>query len=283
MSRRDGTRRVPVDGGELAFEILDGVTEPILCVHGISSQRRLWNWLRAEAPDLTLIAPDLRGRADSAEVAGPSSVGRHSDDMIALLDHIGIEAVHVCGMSMGGFVAIDLAHRYPTRAKSLILVDGGFPMNVPPGLTPEQIPVLFADRLARLEQKWESAADYAAFFTANTAPLLDPADPLLLDYLEHDLRDGVVQLSGRALVDDAGSVFFAETPWATIAHPIRFLYAEWGGGPDTPAGYPSDRVGEYLARTVSSRFLPGTDHAASIMTRSSAVEVAAMIRDALDA
>ena len=280
MSGLEGTRRVPVDGGQLAFEVFTGATEPILCVHGISSQRRLWNWLRAEAPDLTLVAPDLRGRADSFGVNGPYSVGRHSDDMVALLDHLALPSIHVCGMSMGGFVAVDLAHRYPDRVKSLILVDGGFPMNVPPGLTPEQIPVLFADRLGRLEQKWDSVADYAAFFTANTAPRLDPSDPLLLDYLEHDLRDGVVQLSGPALVEDASSVFFAENPWSSVAHPIRFLYAEWGG-PGAPVAYPPDRVGEYLAHTVSSRYLPGTDHAGSIMTRSSAMSVAAMIREAL--
>src|SRR5580658_1786564 len=88
---------VEVPGGALAVEVIISGTEPVLAVHGISSQRRLWNWLRAAAPDLSLIAPDLRGRGDSVGVAGPSSVARHAADLIAVLDHLGLDAVPVCG------------------------------------------------------------------------------------------------------------------------------------------------------------------------------------------
>jgi pimeloyl-ACP methyl ester carboxylesterase len=48
-----------------------------------------------------------------------------------VLDHLDLAAVHMCGMSMGGFVAVELATAYPGRVKSLILVDGGFPMAAP--------------------------------------------------------------------------------------------------------------------------------------------------------
>ena len=82
-----GTGHAPVDGGELAYEVLPGSTPPVLAIHGISSQRKLWNWLHHVSPELTLIAPDLRGRADSVELTGPSSLGRHVADLIALLDH----------------------------------------------------------------------------------------------------------------------------------------------------------------------------------------------------
>jgi hypothetical protein len=53
------------------------------------SQRKLWNWLRAAAPEITLIAPDLRGRADSYQVQGTSSMARHVADLNALLDVLG--------------------------------------------------------------------------------------------------------------------------------------------------------------------------------------------------
>src|SRR5689334_6729957 len=72
-----GLHRIHVLGGELAVEVHAGSTEPVLAVHGISSHRRLWNWLRAELPELTLVAPDLRGRADSLHVAGASDVRQH--------------------------------------------------------------------------------------------------------------------------------------------------------------------------------------------------------------
>jgi hypothetical protein len=38
---------VEVPGGALAVEVISSGTEPVLAIHGISSQRRLWNWLRA--------------------------------------------------------------------------------------------------------------------------------------------------------------------------------------------------------------------------------------------
>ena len=122
-----GVAAVPVEGGLLSYELLDGATEPVLAIHGVSSQRRLWNWLRSQAPELTLIAPDLRGRADSVTIAGPFSLTQHVTDMIILLDRLGIDSIHVCGMSMGGYVAMRLAAQQPARVKSLILVDGGFP------------------------------------------------------------------------------------------------------------------------------------------------------------
>jgi pimeloyl-ACP methyl ester carboxylesterase len=271
----------PVDGGSLAVEVLAGTTEPVLAIHGISSQRRLWNWLRAESPSIQLIAPDLRGRGDSFGVTGPSSVQQHADDMVAVLDAVGLTAAHVCGMSMGGFIGIDLAHRYPDRVKSLILVDGGFPMATPPGLTRDLLPVIFADRLGRLEQTWASLDEYVAFFTANTAPLLDPDDALLRDYLEHDLRDGRVRLSGEALLGDAESIFFRDNPWESLATPIRFAHAEWSTGKDTSPAYPPDAVERYSPHTVETTFVPGVDHAASIMTRAGGRAAAGLINAAL--
>ena len=123
--------RIAVAGGTLTVEVARSATNPVLAIHGISSQRKLWNWLRATAPELSLIAPDLRGRGDSVGVTGGSSMGTHAADMVAVLDALGLESVDVCGMSMGGFVAVELAACYPERVQSLILVDGGLPMPTP--------------------------------------------------------------------------------------------------------------------------------------------------------
>jgi pimeloyl-ACP methyl ester carboxylesterase len=277
-----GVATVPVHGGLLTYEILAGSTEPVLAIHGVSSQRRLWNWLHAEAPELTLIAPDLRGRGDSVAISGPFSLAQHVEDMIAILDHLEVDSVHVLGMSMGGFVAMRLAAEHPARVKSLILIDGGFPMSTPPGLTREMVPAVFADRLARLEHAWVDLDDYIAF-VANTAPLLDPADPLLRDNLAHDLRNGRIRLSPSAMLTDAADTYFDPNPWERVQVPIRFMHAEWSVGPDSSPGYPAELVDLYRPRTVDTRLLPGADHAATIMTHSGAAVVAELIKDALSA
>ncbi len=276
--------RIAVPGGALTVEVTRADTEPVLVIHGISSQRKLWNWLRAAAPELSLIAPDLRGRGDSIGVAGASSMGRHAADMVAVLDELGIGAVHVCGMSMGGFVAVELAASYPDRVRSLILVDGGFPMPAPSGMTPEQLPRVFRDRLARLDREWPSVADYARFFVATTGPLLDAADPLLLDYLAHDLSGGSVRLSGEALIADSADVFFGTSGWQQLAVPTRLLAAQWGRGRDSEPAYSSAAVEAFRAQLpwlVSVRELAGVDHAATIMSPAGATAVAELITEAL--
>ena len=110
-----GVATVPVQGGLLTYECWP---EPLsrCWPHGVSSQRRLWNWLHAEAPELTLIAPDLRGRADSGDL-GPFSLAQHVDDMILILDQLDVEAIHICGASMGGFVAIRWRRCIPLASK----------------------------------------------------------------------------------------------------------------------------------------------------------------------
>jgi pimeloyl-ACP methyl ester carboxylesterase len=278
---------VAVPGGTLVVERISSATEPVLAIHGISSQRRLWNWLRAEDPAVSLIAPDLRGRGDSVAVEGPSSIARHAADLVAVLDSFGLEAVQVCGMSMGGFVAVELATSYPDRVKSLILVDGGYPMTPPPGLTAEALPAVFAGRLARLGRDWATVSDYAAFFTHGTAPLLDPADPLLLDYLAHDLDGHHVRLSSEALIADGTDIFFGpswQQKWDQLRTPTRLLTAEWSTGPGSTPAYPPGTVKgsagheQVLVRVLP---LPGTDHAASIMSRAGGKATASLIAEAM--
>jgi hypothetical protein len=75
---------VPVQGGLLTYAVLDGTTEPVLAIHGVSSQRRLWNWLHAEAPEPAY--PD-----DLVERYEPYTVEMRS---LSGLDHAGTVMTH---------------------------------------------------------------------------------------------------------------------------------------------------------------------------------------------
>ena len=181
---------------------------------------------------------------------------------------------------MGGFVAVELATRHPGRVESLVLVDGGFPMATPPGLTPETVEAVFADRVGRLGRTWGSVDEYLDYF-CSTAPLLDRDDPLLRTYVEHDLRDGRVRLSADALVADATSIFFGDVPWRDVGAPVRFLHAEWSTGRDSAPAYPPEAVERYAAVAQTVVGVEGVDHAGSIMSPRGAEATAALTREAL--
>ena len=69
------------------------------------------------------IVPDLRGFGGSGLVPGPSEMGAMADDVLALLDHLGIDAAVVGGVSMGGYVALALLRNDPSRVRALVLAD----------------------------------------------------------------------------------------------------------------------------------------------------------------
>ena len=282
MTLDSAVRSVSVEGGLLASEVTAGTTEPVLCIHGISSQRRLWDWLHQAMPELTIVAPDLRGRGGSIGVVGNSDIATHVRDVIAVLDDLELPAVHVCGMSMGGFVAVEMAYLHPERVRSLILVDGGYALNPPPGLDRDSVRQVFADRFGRLGRDWK-LEEYITFFVANTAPLLDPADPILAGYLAHDIDGSRVRLSAEALASDAADVFFGPSHWDELNLPVRYLYAEWSTGADSPPGYSPEAVERLSRQTVSATLVGGVDHAASIMSPRGAEATARAISEALAA
>lgn len=70
-----------------------------------------------------VIAPCLRGFGESQRPPGPYSIPLLADDLRALLDALGIARCHVCGVSMGGAVVLQLAVDDPGRLSSLIVIN----------------------------------------------------------------------------------------------------------------------------------------------------------------
>ena len=99
---------------------------PVLLVHGFPHARRFWAPMVAALGrgdgEVRAIAPDLRGFGDTPARA-PMTLDQHADDLVALLDHLGIARAVVCGLSMGGYVALALWRRHPGRVRALVLAD----------------------------------------------------------------------------------------------------------------------------------------------------------------
>ena len=69
------------------------------------------------------LVPDLRGFGGSGAGAGSSEMGAMADDVLALLDHLGIDSAVVGGVSMGGYASLALLRNDPARVRALVLAD----------------------------------------------------------------------------------------------------------------------------------------------------------------
>lgn len=100
-----------------------GAGTPLLFLHGFPHDRALWTAQRLSlASHARCIVPDLRGFGQSS-THGPFSVDQYADDAVALLDHLGIAEAVVCGLSMGGYVAMALWRRHPERVRAFAFCD----------------------------------------------------------------------------------------------------------------------------------------------------------------
>jgi pimeloyl-ACP methyl ester carboxylesterase len=110
------------DGAVLAYGDA-GARPPLVLVHGWPLDRGIWApQLGAFAGERRVLAPDLVGAGDSSPV-GRATIAAHADDLLAWLDRLEIHQAALVGLSMGGYVALDFAHRYPERLAALVLAD----------------------------------------------------------------------------------------------------------------------------------------------------------------
>lgn len=103
----------------------DGPGPPVVLLHGFPLSRSMWDAQRGTLGSrYRVIAPDLRGHGESAAIPGVATVDAMADDVIETLDGLQLRAPLVLGgLSMGGYVALSIAERYPERLRALMLLN----------------------------------------------------------------------------------------------------------------------------------------------------------------
>jgi len=113
---------VNLSEGKLAYRQI-GEGRPVVLLHGYCGSHRYWDDV---APLLSgqyrIITPDLRGHGLSSAGEGTYGMERLADDIVVLLDELRLEKVRLFGHSLGGYVALALAERWPDRLEALGLV-----------------------------------------------------------------------------------------------------------------------------------------------------------------
>lgn len=251
--------QVPVDGGMLAAGRWGDGERTVVASHGITANHRSWQAvgeqlvLRSNGT-VSLVAIDHRGRAGSASVQGPFGLAQHADDIVATIDHLGIETAVVAGHSMGGFVVALAAERHPDRVAGLVLVDGGlpFPLDLPPDVDTESvIQSVIGPALDRLDQRWSDVDEYVGFFRSH--PAFSPPNEwnrAADAYVRYDavvdddghvrssvVKEAVLVDGGAAIVDPDSSSALRRTD-----KPSTLLWAPRGILDQRPGLYPPEEI-----------------------------------------
>ena len=210
-----------------------GERTPIVFLHGVGSDKSVWRQqLTHFGEGRRAVAFDYPGYGDSDPAIEGMTRDDYATSILAAMSELHIDQAHVCGLSLGGVIAIAMHHAWPKRIKSLILAD------------------TFADHpdgQGIYERSVAGSSDMRAFAEARADVLLaQPADP--------DVRRQVIDTMAR--IDPAAYAIGAEAVWLADqrerAHEIRVPTLVLCGSEDRPT--------PPALSTALAKLVPGAQH-----------------------
>ncbi|MBK6266057.1 alpha/beta hydrolase [Marivirga sp. S37H4] len=115
---------IPVNNFHLSYDDVGEGAVPVIFLHGYPFDKTMWQiQLDFLNSSHRLIACDIRGFGKSTDEESPLSIDLFADDLIQFMDKLSIDKAILCGLSMGGFIALNAMKRFPARFEALILCD----------------------------------------------------------------------------------------------------------------------------------------------------------------
>lgn len=226
----DDLRVVDAGGVRLACRVTgDDAAPPLVALHSLADDGTSWDDVaRRLAGRYQVYAPDLRGHGQS-DRCGEYSFELMRDDVLGLLDALGLERVTLLGHSMGATVAYLLAGGRPDRVSRLVLEEPPPPVPAdPPRAMPEErdasAPYDWAMVEAVYRQRNEPDPGYWDLLPAITAPTLVIAGGAA----SHLPQDEIAEIARRIpdcrlTTIDAGHLIHDERPREFAAAIEAFL------------------------------------------------------------
>jgi len=262
------------DGVEINLAVWEGEGNDILCIHGLTANCRCWDGIASSLSPLHRVwAMDLRGRGFSEKPSSGYSIDHHCRDIRALLGHLGIKRIALMGHSLGAYIALAYAAKYPEQVGNLILIDGGGK------LSPEQAARVFAgikpslDRLGQVFPTFEAYID-----NMKKAPFLQPWSPLMDAYFRHEAEmfpGGVrSRIQPAHIQEEASNLnrFEAEPLYRQIQCPALILRAPEGMLAKDDILLPEEVMDKMIRKIPGAKRLdlPGTNHFSILFAPSAA-------------
>lgn len=285
---REARGRVPGDGIELSFGYWPGRGAPVVALHGLTaSYVNFIGVAERLAGRRPLFALDLRGRGDSDKPEGPYGLAQHARDVAAAMQALDIGPSVIVGHSMGAFIATALAAQNPELVAGLILIDGGYLLDMPNGADAAQVlDAVLAQRITQLRETYPSREVYRQFW--RTRPNFPPADwgPWTEAFLNYEVGGEAPLLRPKASeaavrFDVAESFKTAEITarLESLRVPVMLLRAATGFALDRPQLIPDhalEQMRTFLPE-LEEETIPGTTHYTIALGERGASRVANLI------
>lgn len=122
-----------VNGVQLHYSAEGPQDKPVIVFsNSLGTDFRMWDRLVSHfAGRFRMVRYDKRGHGLSQATPRPYGMDDHVGDLIGLLDHLGLDRIILCGLSVGGLIAQGLAARQPERLSALILCDTAAKIGTP--------------------------------------------------------------------------------------------------------------------------------------------------------
>lgn len=116
--------KVNVNGNDIQVADYPGEKGPIIAIHGLTGTHKNMHYYADQFKgEYRFISVDLRGRGNSAETDPETSIFKHADDILGLIQALEIENPILLGYSMGAFIQAIVASKLKS-VQGLILLDG---------------------------------------------------------------------------------------------------------------------------------------------------------------
>ncbi|HUA41471.1 MAG TPA: alpha/beta hydrolase [Streptosporangiaceae bacterium] len=287
------TRDVAVAGGTLRVRSYGSGDHHVLAVHGVTANAACWQPVARALPgDWTLHAVDVRGRGHSAGLPAPFGFDAHAADLRHVSQALGLNRPVITGHSLGAYIALLAADSYPGDFGRLVLIDGGIPLPVPPGIDPDDLmAATLGPALARLSQTYPTPEAYVEFWRAH--PALTAWNSDLEDYVRYDLtgEPGALRshVNAEAVSVDSRELLTAGDRIGAalrgLEHPTPLLRAPAGMFGQPPGLIPEDLAAQWQEAAPALQILtiPDTNHYTILMAPQSAAVIVTHLVAARDA
>lgn len=226
---------------------------PLLLCHATGFHGRVWQALAAELAEYRCLAPDFRGFGDSTEPDGELDWHGFADDVLAVIDHYGLEHVPAVGHSKGGAALLLAEQRRPGTFHRLVCYE---PIVFPPH--PEAVAPGGGNPLAEITRRrretFGSFEEAIERFGAKP-PLGSLRADVLEDYVRYGFApqpDGTIRLKARreheARTYETGQAHGGFARLAEVRCPVLVAYGNDGDGPAQIAPLVADALPEGTLR-----------------------------------